>query len=139
MLYRSKIYTAVTRRSALFKFFAAIGMCSMILTGTALAQAPNALAGKWKMVSSTADGDIPWTLTISYADGKYSATVTRNGEGEGPVKNLKVDGTSIHFRVPYEDSEYDIDLKLEGDSLTGTWSGGDNSGATKGQRAEKTP
>lgn len=87
------------------------------------------------MVSLTPDGDqVNWTLSITRADGKYSATVD-GSDGESAAKDLKVDGTNIHLRTSYEDEDYDIDLKLEGDKLTGTWSGNGNSGETKGTKA----
>jgi hypothetical protein len=101
----------------------------------ALGQKADPLVGKWNMTSKTPDGDqVAWTLTITYADGKYAATSSA-GEGEGQVSDLKVDGANVHFRVPYQGNQYDIDLKLDGDSLVGTWSGGGSSGETKGQKA----
>lgn len=120
------------RPAGFIRLLAALTIFSTIL---AFAQKTDPLVGKWKMSSTTPDGDqVPWTLTITYADGKYAATAAA-GEGEGPVSELKVDGTKLHFRVPYQGNEYDIDLKLEGDSLAGTWSGGGSSGETKGQKS----
>jgi hypothetical protein len=106
-------------------------------TGIARGQKADPLVGKWKMVSSTPDGNqVPWGLTITYANGKYGATASSpSEEGEGPVKDLTVDGSKVHFRVPYEEEDYDIDLKLDGSSLVGTWSGNGSSGETKGQKA----
>ncbi len=87
------------------------------------------------MVSSTSDGqEIPWTLTISDENGKYSAVSTADSE-DNDAKDLKIEGGKIHFRIPYKGEEYDIDLRLNGDVLTGTWSGNGASGETKGQRA----
>ncbi len=87
------------------------------------------------MVSSTSDGqEIPWTLTISGENGKYSAS-SATDNGETPAKDLKIEGNKVHLRVPYQGEDYDIDLQLKGDSLVGTWSGNGESGDTKGQRA----
>ena len=87
------------------------------------------------MVSITDDGDqIQWTLTITNDNGKYSAVSDTEG-GESPVKELSIAEGKVHFRVPYQGEEYAIDLKLDGDTLAGTWSGGDASGETKGHRA----
>jgi|GEM_PF-2493591 len=113
------------------------GLCLavILIAGVASARQSNALVGKWKMVSTTDDGsEVPWNLSITYEEGKYGATSSADG-GEGPVKDLKVDGTSVHFRVPYQGDEYDIDLKLAGNKLAGTWSGNGASGDTKGERA----
>ena len=101
----------------------------------ARAEPETALAGKWNMVSTTQDGnDIAWSLSITFKDGTYGATLVAD-EGESTPKELKVDGSKVHMRVPYHGDEYDIDLKLAEGKLEGTWSGGGDSGKTKGQRA----
>jgi len=106
--------------------------------GTAHAQDSHPFAGTWKMVSSTDDGtQTPWTLVVRYADGKYSATASVQ-QDENPAGNLKVDGNSITFTVPYQGEDYEIKLKLVQDKLTGTFSGNGVSGDTKGERATAT-
>lgn len=100
-----------------------------------MAQANSSLAGEWKMVSSTGDGnEVPWTLTIQYKDGNYSATVS-TGQGEAEPKNFKVDGDDISMGVDYQGEEYEIKLKHSGEKLIGTWSGNGDNGDTKGERA----
>ena len=119
------------------RIFQLLGFClaALLCIEVAHAQQSEALAGKWKMVSTTDNGDeIPWSLSISYGDGKYSATATTDS-GDNPVKDLKVEGQTIHFRVPYQGNDYDIDLKLVGEKLKGTWSGNGDSGDTKGEKA----
>ena len=106
-----------------------------LLAQNAAAQQPDSLAGEWKMVSSTPDGDdIPWTLTIHYKDGNYSAS-TSTGQGAEEPHNFKVDGENVSMNVMYDGEEYEIKLKHTGDKLVGTWSGNGNSGDTKGERA----
>ncbi|MBV9157193.1 MAG: hypothetical protein JO097_13100 [Acidobacteriaceae bacterium] len=124
-----------------FQIFKSVGigvaLCLMILlsSSAARAQQSDALAGKWNMVSSTDDGNqIPWTLSITYVDGKYGASASTDS-GENPVKDLKVEGKTVHFRVPYQGQDYDIDLKLVGEKLAGSWSGNGGSGDTKGEKA----
>jgi hypothetical protein len=98
-------------------------------------QQGNVLAGRWKMISVTPDGaEIPWTLSITYQDGKYSA-ILGSREGDIPAKDFRVDGQKVHLRAPYEGQEYDIDLKLAGEKLSGTWSGNGDSGETRGEKA----
>jgi hypothetical protein len=112
-------------------------LCAALLGAWSMAWAQSAdtLAGKWKMVSVTPDGNnIDWTLSVTNSDGKYAATVV-GADGEAPVKDLRVDGNKVHFRTPYQGEEYDIDLKLEGNKLSGTWSGNGDSGQTKGEKA----
>ncbi len=109
--------------------------CLAFYVGLCLAQQNSQLPGKWNMVSLTPDGDqIAWTLSIANGDGKYSATVDGN-DGPSAAKDLKVEGSKVHFRTTYQDEDYDIDLKLDGDKLAGTWSGNGNSGETRGTKA----
>jgi len=117
--------------STTIAFCVAIALCA----GTAHAQQEKALTGKWNMVSSTPNGsEVNWTLSITYKDGGYSATLGSE-EGETAAKNFKVEGSKIHLRVTYEGEEYDIDLKLVDGKLVGTWSGNQDTGQTKGEKA----
>ena len=87
------------------------------------------------MASVTPEGDkIPWNLTITYAAGKYSATLGSD-QGESPAKDFKVDGDTVTFTSAYEGEDYEIKLHLDGDKLSGTWSGGGDSGTATGARA----
>ena len=93
-----------------------------------------ALAGKWKMASITPDGStIDWTLTLKQEGDAWTATVGGVGP-EAAAKEVKVDGASVHMKTPYNDEYYDLDLKLDGDKLTGKWSGNGDSGVTTGAR-----
>jgi hypothetical protein len=119
------------------KILIAVTVAALALsTAIAWGQKTDPLVGKWKMLATTPDGSqIPWGLTITYANGKYGATASSpSNEGEGPVKDLTVDGSKVHFRVPYEGEDYDIDLKLDGNSLVGTWSGNGETGQMKGEK-----
>jgi hypothetical protein len=99
----------------------------------AAAEAPG-LAGKWKMASVTPDGStIDWTLTMKHDGDTWTATVG-GVDADAPAKDIKVDGASLHMKTPYGGEYYDIDLKLDGDKLTGKWSGNSDSGATTGTR-----
>jgi len=119
-------------RLRLIAFCIAVTTFSLVLC---FAQQNSQLAGKWNMVSLTPDGDqVTWTLSIANNDGKYSGTVD-GADGQSPAKDLKVDGEKVHLRTTYQDEDYDIDLKLEGDKLTGTWSGNGSSGETRGTKA----
>lgn len=124
-------------RSSLFKLLAVPALIGLFLLigSSAMAQANGSLAGEWKMVSSTDDGnEVPWTLTIHYKDGNYSATVS-TGQGEAEPKDFKVDGDNVSLGVEYQGDEYQIKLKWSGEKLVGTWSGNGDNGDTKGERA----
>ena len=119
------------RLLALGTILAAIILC----IGTSQAQESRPLVGKWKMVSTTSDGGgVPWTLTINYGDGKYSASVGAE-HGESEPKDFKVDGANVSMTVPYQGDDYEIKLKLVEHKLSGTWSGDGDSGDTTGTKA----
>jgi hypothetical protein len=110
-----------------------------LVASNAAAQQSGSLAGEWKMVSSTPDGtEVPWTLTIRFKDGGYSASMS-TGQGEEAPRNFKVDGDNVSLGVTYEGDDYDIKLKYSEGKLVGTWSGNGNSGDTKGERTNAAP
>ncbi|MGI8959690.1 MAG: hypothetical protein ACR2IV_08025 [Bryobacteraceae bacterium] len=112
-------------------FFLTLVLC----TGVTHAQQNDQLTGKWKMISTTPDGnDVRWTLSITYTNGSYSAMMGSD-DGETAAKDFKVEGSKIHLRAPYQGEEYEIDLKLLDGKLIGTWSGNGDSGETKGEKA----
>lgn len=109
-------------------------LATVLYTGMANAQ-DDQVAGKWKMVSTTPDGDdVYWTLSIIYKDAEYTATLSSE-EGEASAKDFTVHGSNIHLRAPYQGKEYDVDVKLVDGKLVGTWSGNGDSGETKGTKA----
>src|SRR5579875_4001356 len=121
----------------------ALGFVCVLFAFTAWAQSektPDAnnssVAGTWKMVSETSDGDsIPWTLTLTQADGHWTASVGSADGQPTSATNLKVAGNTVHFQTQYQGNPYDIDLKLADGLLTGTWSGEGGSGKTSGKRS----
>lgn len=108
-----------------------LGICATL----AWAADDSGLAGKWKMVALSPDGsETPWTLTISYTDGKYSGTVNAD-QGDAPAKDFKTDGTVVTMTTSYQGNDYQIKLKLVDGKLKGTWSGGGDSGDVRGEKA----
>jgi hypothetical protein len=125
--------------SSMLRFITATAIAAfltaLLCTAVAQAQQDDQLAGKWKMHSTTPDGnDVYWTLSITYKDGSYSATLASD-DGETAAKDFKVDGSKIHLRAPYQGHEYDVDLKMVDGKLVGTWSRNGDSGETKGEKA----
>jgi hypothetical protein len=115
-------------------YMAILVVAATVLAGIASGQQAASVAGKWKMESTTSGGDaVDWTLTLKQEGDNWTATV--GGEdGEAPGKEVRVDGTSVHVKTPYHGDYYDVDVKLEGDKLTGKWSGNGDSGPTNGTR-----
>jgi hypothetical protein len=112
-----------------------LALCIATLFTLTLAQAQdhNSLAGRWNMTSETDTDPVSWILVLKDTDGKLTA-VLESEEGELAPKEMTDEGGVIKFRAPYQGEDYDIELKLVGDRLDGTWSGGGNSGKTHGTK-----
>jgi hypothetical protein len=111
----------------------ALYLTAMVLVGSAPGQDYKPLIGKWSMTSESSGDPVQWTLILKDSEGKLTASLD-TGEGEQPAKDLTyVDGL-LKFKAPYQDVDYDIELKAVADKLTGTWSGGGDSGKTSGTR-----
>jgi hypothetical protein len=114
-----------------FRRLLALCLLTCIASFSALAQDYKALLGKWDMTSETDGDSVKWTLLLKEADGKLSASLVA-GENEMPAKEFSFTDGVLKFKVPYEGDYYDIELKATPEKLTGTWSGGGNSGRTTG-------
>jgi len=99
-----------------------------------VAQDHKSLVGKWSMTSETEGDAIHWTLVLKDTDdGKLTASLVA-GDNEVPAKDCTYTDGVLRFKAPYEGEDYDIELKADGDKLTGTWSGGGGSGRTTGTK-----
>ena len=108
-------------------------MAATVLVVSAPGQDYKPLIGKWSMTSESSEDPVKWTLILKDSEGKLTASLD-TGEGEQPAKDLTyVDGL-LKFKAPYQDVDYDIELKAIADKLTGTWSGGGASGKTSGTK-----
>jgi hypothetical protein len=111
----------------------ALCLAAMVLVVSAPGQDYKPLIGKWSMTSESSGDPVQWTLILKDSEGKLTASLD-TGEGEQPAKDLTyVDGL-LKFKAPYQDVDYDIELKAIEDKLTGTWSGGGDSGKTSGTK-----
>jgi hypothetical protein len=111
----------------------ALYVAATVLVGSAPGQDYKPLIGKWSMTSESSEDPVKWTLILKDSEGKLTASLD-TGEGEQPAKDLTyVDGL-LKFKAPYQDVDYDIELKAIEDKLTGTWSGGGDSGKTSGTK-----
>jgi hypothetical protein len=111
----------------------ALSLAAMVLVVSAPAQDYKPLIGKWNMTSETNEDPVQWSLTLKETEGKLTASLD-TGEGEHPAKDLSYADGILKFKAPYQDVDYDIELKAAADKLSGTWSGGGNSGKTSGTK-----
>ena len=118
-----------------FQKFLALCVLTFLTASFCLAQDNAALAGKWNMTSETNGDPVHWTLVLKDENGKLTGFLTTD-ESEQPAKDFKYDASVITFKAPYQGQDYDIRLKLVGDKLDGTWSGGGDSGRTTGTKVQ---
>jgi hypothetical protein len=111
----------------------ALFLIAMVLVVSAHAQDYKPLIGKWSMTSESSGDPVKWTLTLKESEGKLTGSMD-TGEGEQPAKDLTYADGLLKFKAPYQDVDYDIELKAIEDKLNGTWSGGGDSGKTSGTK-----
>jgi len=110
----------------------------LALFGLALA-APGAYAddhpalGTWDVVATTPDGEIPAVMTVALVDGAAQVELELGGI-QRSVSDEKLQDDVLTLKVMYEGTLYDIEVKIDGDSIAGTWSGGGNSGPLTAKR-----
>lgn len=113
---------------------AAICLLAVWLAFGSLAQDAKAVAGTWNMTAETDNDSVKWTLILKESDGKLSAAVGGQSGEEHAVADFTFKDGVLKFKTPYEGEYYDIELKVDGGKLKGTWSGGGNSGAVTGTK-----
>lgn len=118
-------------------FAKVLALCVLTLFAVSfcLAQDKAALVGKWNMTSETNGDPVHWTLVLKDAHGKLEGLLTTD-QSEQPAKDFQYEAGVITFKAPYQGQDYDIQLKLVGDRLDGTWSGNGDSGRTSGTKAQ---
>ena len=113
--------------------FLAFCLVGVALSVSAWTQEYKALIGTWSMTSESTGDPVKWTLVLKESDGKLTAFLD-TGEKEQPAKNFTYTEGVVKFKAPYQDNEYDVELKAMDNRLDGTWSGGGDSGKTYGTK-----
>ncbi len=111
----------------------AIALSAVALLAVPVSASEKAALGTWDMVATTPDGPMPSVMTVSKAAGKLKAEVDLGGVKRS-VSDEAVEGDVLKLKVEYEGVVYDIQGKIAGDALEGTWEGGGNSGTLKAKR-----
>ena len=113
---------------------------TLVLAALVLAALPLALAadapkavGTWDAVASTPNGDMPSVIVIKLVDGAVKAEIELGGVPRN-VSGEKLEGDVFKMTVQYEGGSYDVEAKIAGDTLEGTWHGTDASGTLKAKR-----
>jgi opacity protein-like surface antigen len=113
---------------------------TLVLAALVLAAAPLALAadavqpvGTWDAVATTPNGDMASVLVIKQVDGGLKAEMELDGVPR-TITDEKLEGDVFRMRLQYEGGIYDIEVKIAGDTLEGTWQGSGYSGTLKARR-----
>jgi hypothetical protein len=93
----------------------------------------DAALGTWDLVAQTPQGEMTAVLTLAKAEGALKAEIELGGVPR-TVRNEKVTDGVLTMQVMYDGTYYDVEAKLDGDTMEGTWSGGGNSGTLKATR-----
>lgn len=105
----------------------------VLATPFVLAADPPKVTGTWDVVATTPNGEMPSVLTLKIVDGKPKAEFELGGE-KRTVTDEKLQGNVLTLKVEYEGNVYDVETKVDGDTMTGTWQGGGYSGELKAKR-----
>jgi hypothetical protein len=110
-------------------------VAALALAVASLAPAADApkVVGTWDAVASTPDGDMPSVITIKQVEGALKAEIEIGGM-QRIVTDEKLEANVFRMKVQYEGGVYDVEAKIDGDTLDGTWQGGGNSGTLKAKR-----
>jgi hypothetical protein len=113
---------------------------TLVLAALVLAALPLAIAadapkavGTWDAVASTPNGDMPSVITIKQVEGALKAEIEIDGL-QRIITDEKLEGDIFRMKVQYEGGVYDVEAKIAGDALEGTWQGGGYSGTLKAKR-----
>jgi opacity protein-like surface antigen len=115
-----------TKHLALAAFLVAVAALAFA------ADAPKAV-GTWDAVSSTPNGEMSAVITIKQVDGALKAEIELDGVSR-VVTDEKQEGDVFRMKVQYEGGVYDVEAKVAGDTMEGTWQGGGYSGTLKAKR-----
>jgi len=110
-------------------------VAALALAVASLAPAADApkVVGTWDAVASTPDGDLPPVITTQQVEGALKAEIEIGGM-QRIVTDEKLEANVFRMKVQYEGGVYDVEAKIDGDTLDGTWQGGGNSGTLKAKR-----
>jgi hypothetical protein len=112
-----------------------LALAAVLLAGVPVAFAadpPKAL-GTWDILASTPNGEMSSVLVVKEKDGALKAEIEIEGEPR-TVTDEKLEGDVLRMKVQYEGGVYDVEAKITGDAMEGTWQGGGYSGTLTAKR-----
>jgi hypothetical protein len=112
------------------------------LAAVLVAVAPSAFAadapkvvGTWDAAISSPNGELSAVIVVKETGGALEAEVEVDGV-QRAVTDEKLEGDVFRMKVQYEGGVYDVEAKIAGDTMEGTWQGGGYSGTLKANRRQ---
>jgi hypothetical protein len=112
-----------------------VPVLALLLACVPLASAADApkVVGTWDAMASTPNGEMSSVITVKQVDGALKADIELEGAKQ-VVTDEKLEGDVFKVKVQYEGGVYDVEMKVAGDTMEGTWQGGGYSGTLKAKR-----
>jgi hypothetical protein len=110
-------------------------LATLVLAMAPLARAADApkLVGTWHGVVTTPNGDMTLLLAVKQVEGALTAEMEIDGAAR-TVTDEKLEGDLLRMKVQYGGGVYELEMRIDGDTLEGTWQGGGYSGTLKAKR-----
>ena len=109
-------------------------LLGIMLIAAGLVAAAPALVGTWNCSTTDRDGNpIQAVFTVKEDGGKLVGNVMVE-EIVAPISDVVADGNDFHFKVTIQEQTFEVQLKVAGSTLEGTWIRGDRKGTLKGTR-----
>jgi hypothetical protein len=105
----------------------------MIMAVALLLAAANPVVGEWETIASTPDGDQKWNFVIAEEKGKLTGKAV-GPPGEFALTDVKGDRSTLSFKLELNSVIYEVEFKVSGSKIDGTWKGGGESGTIKGAK-----
>jgi hypothetical protein len=109
-------------------------LLGIILIAAGLLAAAPALVGTWNCSTTDRDGNpIQAVFTVKEDGGKLVGNVMVE-DIVAPISDVVADGNDFRFKVTIQEQTFEVQLKVAGSTLEGTWARGDRKGTLKGTR-----
>jgi hypothetical protein len=106
-----------------------------ILLPAALLLAGSAVAGSWTVTATEASGNVStWTLAVKEEGGRLSGTLSNRDGAQLALIDPTENGSAFSFKVRINETVYAVETKIDGNKMTGKFTGAGDSGTVTAVR-----
>jgi len=98
------------------------------------APAPASAAGLYDFTTVVQGDQVTGTITIVAEGDRYSGTIATSATPEIPISSVTMEGQVINVTATSPDGEVVMQLTMQGQEFTGTWSYAGQSGTMTGRK-----